>query len=201
MGYFLIKWVIMLGKNSKSYIKINRARIKGREEASKIYKEEIENLKSEIKNKVKKDTDDFYISIKRTVSESIKREAVLQDRFNEVLALKDIQFKSAIKEIENSNNILIESLKKSLKTKEDEYVKKIEILDSIIKENEQLNQKLKKMIQDFSHIVNLRDIKLVSVLKQISVLLHEDKESLISMSDKYSKLETFASQVKRLTIN
>jgi hypothetical protein len=191
----------MLGKNSKSYIKINRARIKGREEASKIYKEEIENLKSEIKNKVKKDTDDFYISIKRTVSESIKREAVLQDRFNEVLALKDIQFKSAIKEIENSNNILIESLKKSLKTKEDEYVKKIEILDSIIKENEQLNQKLKKMIQDFSHIVNLRDIKLVSVLKQISVLLHEDKESLISMSDKYSKLETFASQVKRLTIN
>jgi hypothetical protein len=191
----------MLGKSKENYIKINRARIKGREEASKIYREEIESLKSEIKNKVKKDTDDFYISIKKTVSESLKRESILQDRFNEALVEKEIQFKSELKELESSNKVLLESLKKSLKTKEDEYIKKIDVLDSIIKENEQLNSRLKNMIQEFSHVVNLRDIKLASALKQISIILHEDKESLSSMSGKYSNLDSFASQVKRLTIN
>jgi len=190
----------MLGKD-KNYIKINKARIAGREEASGVYRDEIKKLKEEIKDNVKKETDEFYISVNKNISESLKRENALQNRFNEALINKEVQFKSELKELDNSHKVLLESLKKSLSSKEEEYVRKINILDDIIKENEQLRFKLKEMLQEFSLIVSSRDIKLSAALKQISLVLHEDRESLGMMSGKYTKLDAAASSIKRLTIN
>lgn len=190
----------MLGKD-KNYIKINKARISGREEASDIYKDEIKKLKTEIKDNVKKETNEFYISVSKNISESLKRENALQNRFNEALISKEVQFKSELKELDNSHKVLLESLKKSLASKEEEYTRKINILDDIVKENEQLRFKLKDMLQEFSLIVSSRDIKLSAALKQISLVLHEDRESLGVMSGKYTKLDAAASNIKRLTIN
>lgn len=188
-------------KSKSNYIKINRARIRGREEASAIYSEEINSLKSELKSRVASDTSDFFISVKKSVESASKRERELSESYIESLSKKEIEFQKTLKEMDGYNNTLLESLKKSLKAKEDEYAKKIEIMNYIIKENEDLNLKLKSMISEFNLSVSSRDTKISAALKQLAVIINEDKDSLSHVLGKYTKLESNLHKVRQLTVN
>lgn len=188
-------------KSRSNYIKINRARIKGREEASSIYSEEINSLKAELKSRVASDTSDFFISVRKSVEGASKRERELSQSYIESLSKKEIEFQKTLREVESHNNILLESLKKSLKAKEDEYSKKIEIMNYIIKENEDLNLKLKSMINEFSLSVSSRDTKISAALKQLAVIINEDKDSLSHALGKYVKLDSSLNKARQLTVN
>lgn len=192
----------MLGsKKSGKFVKLGRERIKGREEASALYAEEINSLKSEIQNRATTDTGEFFISIKRNVANAAKREQELANKYSENLHRKEIQFNKELSEADESTKSLLKSLKKSLQLKENEYNQKLERLDFMIAENVKIQDNCRELLSAFKMKVNVRDMRITHILKQIHAIMSEDESMLKGFEKEYAHILDSTAKVKQLTIN